>query len=142
METKTIPFSLRNISTDQFAIIEESYIEDGGKVQIKTDLEFGIIKEDQMLGVFVKINLIQNNKPFLILKSGCHFYIETEAFLACQNKEQNKIVFPQGFISHLALLAVGTARGILHAKTESTPLNRYFLPTVNLSEMIISDLEF
>ena len=40
------------------------------------------------------------------------------------------------FIRHLSAISIGTARGILHAKTENTAYNKYFLPTININELV------
>jgi hypothetical protein len=40
------------------------------------------------------------------------------------------------------MLTVGTARGVLHAKTENTKYNRYVLPTINVASMIKNDAVF
>jgi hypothetical protein len=40
------------------------------------------------------------------------------------------------------MITVGTARGVLHAKTEGTTLNKFFIPTVNVVEMVTDDGAF
>ncbi|MPN63841.1 hypothetical protein SDC9_211608 [bioreactor metagenome] len=54
----------------------------------------------------------------------------------------NVLLVPKNFMQHLAVITIGTARGILHAKTENTPFNQYVLPTINVSEMIKDDVTF
>ena len=49
---------------------------------------------------------------------------------------------PSGFVCHLAMLAIGTARGVLHAKTENTLFNKYLIPTINVAELIKDDIIF
>lgn len=46
----------------------------------------------------------------------------------------------QGLATHFAVLTVGSARGILHAKTEGTIYNQYLLPTIDIKEMIQEDI--
>ena len=38
------------------------------------------------------------------------------------------------------MLTIGTARGVLHSKTENTPYNKYLLPTLNVSDLVNNDL--
>jgi hypothetical protein len=49
------------------------------------------------------------------------------------------IILPKGFVRHLAVLTVGTVRGILHTKTEGTDSNKFVLPTINVADMISDD---
>ena len=49
-------------------------------------------------------------------------------------------VLPKNFAGHLATLTASTARGILHNKTENTPMNRFFIPANNIEEMIPDNL--
>ena len=58
------------------------------------------------------------------------------------DSEHQKLTVQKGFLQHMAVLTVGTTRGILHAKTENTPFNRYHLPTINLKDMINQDSVF
>jgi len=37
-------------------------------------------------------------------------------------------------------LTVGTVRGILHTKTEGTNFNGFVIPTINVTELVTSDV--
>ena len=52
------------------------------------------------------------------------------------------VSFPKGFMAHLAVITVGTTRGVLHAKTENSKFNKYFLPTINVNELVKNDISF
>jgi hypothetical protein len=52
------------------------------------------------------------------------------------------LTIPKGFLAHLAMISVGTARGILHCKTENTIFNNFVLPLVNVASMIPEDEQF
>ncbi|NOQ75958.1 MAG: hypothetical protein GQ574_28385 [Crocinitomix sp.] len=56
--------------------------------------------------------------------------------------DEQELVFPKGFIRHLSVICVGTARGILHAKTEGTKFNEFILPTINVEDLIQEDASF
>ena len=47
---------------------------------------------------------------------------------------------PVEFLRYMATIVTGTARGIIHAKTENTVLNATVLPPINLVEGIKNDL--
>lgn len=136
-----IGFSLRKVTTEQFAIIETSF-EENKQIQLKADLRFGINNENKAISTYFSINLLQEKAPFLILEIGCHFNISEDAWLEFLNDDKSEIIFPRGFISHLVMLTIGTARGVLHSKTENTPFNRFLLPTLNVNEMVLNDVSF
>ena len=56
--------------------------------------------------------------------------------------QTNVVKVSKGFMQHIAMLTVGTTRGILHAKTEGTCFNKYVLPAINVAELIKDDVEF
>ncbi|MFV1977501.1 MAG: hypothetical protein ACC651_17300, partial [Candidatus Scalindua sp.] len=70
----------------------------------------------------------------------CHFEISPESWSSFLNEE--KIIFPKNFLTHLTLLSIGIARGVLHSKTDGTEFNKYILPTLNISQMLNEDVEF
>ena len=41
----------------------------------------------------------------------------------------------------MTAITIGAIRGILHAKTESTPFNKYFIPQTDLQNMIDGGIE-
>ena len=50
------------------------------------------------------------------------------------NWKLEDIILPRGFISDLSAISVGAARGVLCAKTDNTPLSKYYLPIVMLKD--------
>ena len=83
-----------------------------------------------------------NEKIFLMIEAGCHYRIEENAWGTMIKEEKNELVVPKGFVQHLALLAIGTARGVLHAKTENTKYNRFIIPPTNVTNFIKKDAVF
>ena len=137
----TIGFSLESITTEQFAVIESAYNE-SEEVQFSIDSEQGINEEERMIAVFVSPSFLQNNTPFLVLKIACHFRITEEAWDSFINKNNTKLSIPVGFLRHLIMLSIGTARGILHSKTENSLFNKFLLPTINLTEVVTHGVSF
>lgn len=43
-------------------------------------------------------------------------------------------------MAHLTTITTGTLGGIVHAKTENTPYNRFVMPLVNIAEIIKDDI--
>ena len=138
---ETIGFLLNKIVTEQFAVIESAF-KDGDDVQFGINSKYGIFDDEKVLSVFIAPAFYQNKQPFLVLEVICHFEIEESAWNEFLNKDKSKLTFPLNFVRHVTMLAVGTARGILHAKTENTPFNEFILPTINLNETIKSSVVF
>ena len=69
-----------------------------------------------------------------------HYKIKESAWIEMQNSN-NKLVLAKEFASHLVMLTIGTLRGTLHCKTENTEFNKFILPTINVTELIKSDVE-
>ncbi len=142
MEKKVnVGFSLKSIATEQFAIIEESF-KDKSDINIRTDIEFGIDKEKKAARVQLKINFLCAEQPFMVLELATYFNISPESFEAFLNEDRNILTLPAGFARHLGVITVGTARGILHDKTENTEFNKFFLPTINLVDLVKEDIVF
>ncbi len=141
MEKKitNIGFSLSKITTEQFAIIEDGFSDDGD-MRLGTEIGFGADKSQKIIGVFASFKFESNKKAFIIIQIGCHFEITREAWEPMLDDDSDSLDVPKGFMRHLAMLTVGTTRGVLHAKTENTCFNKYLLPTINVSELIESDV--
>ncbi len=137
MEKKKISFSLRSIATEEFATIKNCYKEEE-KVKLETGYGYGLNIEKHSVGVKFSVTFKCGENPFVILKILCEFGIGPETFSGF--KKEDEYVIPKNFITHLTVLTVGTARGILHAKLEKTGFEKFLLPTLNISELIKEDL--
>ena len=134
-----INFSLLKIKTDQFALFEENY-RANETVNLNTNLTFGLNSEDKVFLVTPKYTFESNKKPFITIQTSCFFKIEDVAWNGFILN--GKITFLKNFVAHMAMIAVGTSRGVLHSKTENTIFNNYILPTINVSKMIPEDVVF
>jgi|AntRauTorckE6833_2_1112554.scaffolds.fasta_scaffold00298_5 hypothetical protein len=134
-----ITFGLQQIKTEQFATFEEVLC-DGGKTGLTTNVKFGADLSHRIVGVIMSFTFNCNNSPFIKLETSCGFQIIEDDWKAL--KDEEKLTIPKGLAQHLAVIAVGTSRGILHAKTEGTDLNKFFLPTINVTELVKEDQVF
>ncbi len=140
-QVNNISFALRNIKTEQFATFDDILCE-GGQIRLGTNVKFGMDEKKRMMAVMLAFHFECNEKPFIKLEVSCHFEIKEEDWIQLINEPGNLITVPKGFAQHLGVITVGTARGILHAKTEGTDFNNYFLPTINLTEIIKDNQSF
>lgn len=137
---KGFAFRMTHIDTEEFAIIEDNF-KDGEPSGLGTSIDFGVNPEERAVGVKAKFQFEQKKKPFLVIAATCGFDIEKKSWEKLFEADTNKVVLPQGFAAHLALLTIGTVRGILHEKTKGTLYNKYILPPVNVNDLIKEDFE-
>lgn len=140
MKTENILFKLSRIQTEQFATIPDVKVSE--EIGISAGIEFGMEKETNSIHCKVTFNFVSEEQQFIILHIRCEFSVAQEAWESNYKKEDKKYVFPAEFMQHLGVITVGTARGVLHAKTEGTEFNKFFLPTVNLKEMVPGEVSF
>ncbi|WP_296620801.1 hypothetical protein [Marivirga sp.] len=141
MADKKVSFAVRSIKTDEFATITNSYKE-GEDVNIEAGYGFGINSDENTVMVKFSAMFKCQERPFIILKLHCDFDVDPKSFDNFRNIKTNKLVIPKGFLTHLTVLTVGTARGVLHAKLDNTEFDNFILPTLNVSEILKEDLEF
>lgn len=143
MKNKITPvsFLLKGIKTEQFALFEEKYNPKSKDTKLGVNLKLKLDPNNLSVGIFMGFDLIQNKDVFLKIEVSCHFAIKEESWRTFI-KENNTIVLPSDFLIHLAVITTGTTRGVLFAKTESTPFSRHIIPTLDISEIIKEDVTF
>ena len=141
MNDNQVGFKLLKITTVQFAVIENAFVE-SEPIKLGAGVNYGIDEKNKVITCFVRFQFLINESPFLIIHVKCDFGIEDNAWMSFISTDKKEIKFPIGFVRHLAVLSVGTARGILHSKTENTKFNKYFLPTINVNEFIKEGFSF
>lgn len=137
-----IGFALRKISLDQFAVLKEAY-QEGEKVRFDVSLDFGLNIEQKMFRVSARIRFSQQHpQPFLLIEGNAEFAIEPDAWERFNREGEQAMVFPPGFVAHLAALTVGSLRGMLYVKTQDTIFNQFMIPTINVAEIVGEDVRF
>jgi hypothetical protein len=139
MSVNELKFGLRKITTGQFATIDSVEVNEAA-INLNYGFGFGVNKEFRIVSCNAKFEFISNRIPFIILNVVCDFEIAPVSWGQMANVESKSITLPVALITHLASLTVGTARGILHCKTENTVFNKYFLPTLNVAESLKNEL--
>lgn len=140
MENKEqISFILRRISTEQFAIIDSNFDLSKDNIQMENSVRFGFNTERRIIASFLSVNFKQDKGPFLLLEIGCHFEIIQEHWERLYQIDKKEITLPLAIARHLVMLAIGTLRGVLHAKTENTTFSIFFLPTINVNDLVTED---
>lgn len=142
MEKKVeIGFKLIHIKTEQFALLEDNYTPDM-PINFITSLNFKMNSKDKVIGSFVDFAFEQEKKTIIKIQVSCHFKIENNSWKDFLNDGLSTITIPKGFLSHLAMLTVGTTRGVLFAKTEGTEFSKIIIPSINVTAIVKEDAEF
>src|SRR5690606_26610693 len=128
-----ISFILQGIKTEQFAIFEENF-SSKKETNLTTQIQFKLDQKSKQIGVFLDFEFIQTKKVFLKIEVSCHFKTTEESWVTFI--KNNKLVIPKGFLAHLAMITIGTTRGVLFAKTEATMFSKFIIPTLTITEMI------
>lgn len=134
---KHIKFRIQRIETLQFAKLHEEVNED--QLSFLVNFGFGIDPEAMFVRTTFNYELLSESKSCVIIEVAVDFEINPECFEE-QFKKDGKLFIKKDFAIHLAVVTVGTARGILHEKIKESPLSKYPIPTVNVQGQITKDI--
>ncbi|HBF88041.1 MAG TPA: hypothetical protein DDX39_05305 [Bacteroidales bacterium] len=139
MNKNNVKFGLRKISTVQFATFDSVDIKEE-TIKLNVGFGYGLNAGQKILGLHTRFEFLSNETPFIILNCVCDFEIDSKTWDSFINIVSNTLTIPHSLAIHLAMITVGTARGILHSKTENTKFNTYFLPTINVADSIKTNI--
>jgi len=136
MNYNKLGFAFTGLRTISFAIIDKAY-KKTGETNLMTGLGFGLDIDDQVVTCNTRFSFEKKkDQPFLILEVQALFEIEKDDFLNKVKQDDNTYLVAKGLAVHFAVLTIGSARGILHTKTEGTPYNEFLLPTIDVNNML------
>lgn len=127
---------MNRIRVDQFAILTDSIPPED--LSLGFAISFGVAPSIHEVCTTVRFDISHAESPLLILELSCFFEIREEDWN--KFKQDNKVIIPKELLAHFGVHTIGTARGILHCKTEGTQLNAFILPPINVSERITEDI--
>lgn len=140
MSKKELPinFSLVHIEDNQFSTFEKM-LDVEKPIQQEIGLGFGVDVENAAIAVSMEFVLNKGEKPLLKQNITCYFEISPKDFDS-QLRKGKEVVLPCGFGKHLAMLTIGTARGVLFANTKNTVFNKYLIGLINVDDMFNEDI--
>ncbi len=130
-----IKFKLQRIDVPQFAILVDKTV--NGPFRVNFDINFATSK-DHVIRCSLKIVYLKEAELISQLVVDSIFSIEKESWE--EMSKGDKLVVPSGFLQHLAVISLGTARGIQYAKTESAGFHNELIPLIDLTKIINKDL--
>lgn len=131
----TIPYRISGIKTTQFALFPEKFV-NGKDITVQTSFSFGYNEGLDSIRCISNFKYLQDENVLMITEIQCTFDISPDGTL--ELKHLKKI--PIDFLRYMATIVTGTARGIIHAKSEGTLLASIILPPINVVELIKNDL--
>lgn len=134
-----VPFWLTSISTEEFATFRDNLVSEEEAFEIGMQVEVRMDKPYTNMSVFTRFEFLQEGKPILVMKCGCHFEFDRNYWT--DQISDYQITVPAGLISHLLVITVGTARGIIHSKKPAW-LDKALLPTIDVSGVMQEDMVF
>lgn len=134
-----LEFALKGMRTAQFAFFTDEFL---SKEKVEYHISFDFKFDIQHRQTMVLLGLVysQGKKMLCKLDTETSFEIRDSSWNTFQKTESGRII-PKSALAHFAHLALGSARGILHSKTENTALHSIILPLINVLEMIKEDVE-
>lgn len=139
-DLQSIRFNFYKIATNEFALTEEKY-NPAGNAEMNVGVGFNFIKEEKVVVNQIKCMFSQQGKLLIVIAVSCWFRIVPEDWEKIYQEENKSFDLSRIPALHLASLTLGTARGVLHAKTEKHILNAIIIPPVNLREIIKEDVK-
>lgn len=130
-----VRFKMFKINIVQFAILSK---EMAGEYQINTSTEMKHTSDGSAIAVDMTFLFVSNGERHMILQVLCEFNIHPEDVATMTS--ENEITVPKSVLDYFIAQTVGTARGILHCKTEGTPFNSLIIPPMNVTTLLDSDL--
>lgn len=123
------------ISVPQFAILTKKCADN---YDIKTDTELKNTIDGSAVAVLMTFSFFEEEKLAIILQVMCEFRIHPDDLKEMESG--GRIVIKKKLLEHFLVHTVGTARGILHCKTEGTSFNNVILPPMDVTQIIKSDM--
>lgn len=136
---KPLKFAIVDVRTEQFATLGQGVSPDQ-PMQVDAGIQFRASHTDPVVAVALTVQFLVDEAPHIKLEVQCAFSIEPNDFERCRNGQ--RVVYPKSFMTHLVMLTIGTARGVLHARLENTPYARTILPPLNAQKMVKEDVVF
>lgn len=134
-----VPFRLAKVNTEEFATFPNvEQVE--GEIDLQTGISYAIDDEGSAVKCIARFQYECADKVFVLLQASCEFEIEPKTWSKWHSKKEALVTIPMNFASHLAVITIGTARGIFHAKTEHTAFNKYLIPTINVTNFVKEDI--
>ncbi|MFT7381133.1 MAG: hypothetical protein ACI9Z3_001015 [Roseivirga sp.] len=138
MADQSIGFVLSRIKTIHFELNDSVY-NDAEDVKFETGISVKASDKEHLISIFFMVRFKCEIEPFIQLEVQCEFEIEPKTFESFRSAK-DILTIPSAFARHLAVVTVGTTRGILFEKLNKTSFKSFLLPSINLMKFIKEDV--
>ena len=139
--SENIEFALVGISTEEFAKFEENFKENF-EINHNFNFRVGFNVSDKEKLVEWNFEIQASVEEKIVLKGKFNFTFKISNSSWDNLQEKDEVIMPKSILAHFAMLAVGSIRGILFEKLSKadSPLSKYILPLLNVSDVIKEDI--
>ncbi len=134
-----IKYKIERIITNHFSLENKDEI---GKLSFAISFQFKVNTEERLISCISRYRYLSEEINVMQLELECLFKVEKDNFNSLI--KDNKLSINQDFLQYMATIAVGAARGEIHARCQidNSPLQDIVLPPVNLTKIITKPAEF
>lgn len=129
-------FRMFGIHLDQFAILSSN--KSDGDLGMKIELSYKYADKGEKIACTADFEFTNQESKIMVLGVTCEFKIHEEDWTKLN--KNGKVVIPKELLEYFAVHTVGTARGVLFCKTESTQFNNVIIPPINVADLIKGNL--
>lgn len=133
-----VQFRMIGIEVPQYAILADKCPGNLDNMQVNALVAFAADVAHHTVACKMRFVFKESGNALEAIEVICAFEVANEDW--AKFSDGAKTTIPQSFLTHIAFHTAGTARGILHAKSEKTPFARIILPPINVEEMVKSDM--
>ena len=76
----------------------------------------------------------------MIASVSCAFEFSEEDWNTIWDEQTRSLIIPRNVALHLCAMVISTSRGVIHGKTEQMLFNNIFLPLIDVTDIIKSDV--
>lgn len=131
-----IPYRIVEIIVNGFNVQSNENLDKNIEINVSTEFSYAVNIPAHRVRCFSKYIYTQDEKEVLSCDLTCTFEVKEDAFNSFI--KDDKLTLDVDWLRYMATIAVGAARGEIHARAEieKSDLSEIILPPINLVEII------
>lgn len=131
-----IPYRIVEIIVNGFNVQSDENLDKNIEINVSTEFSYAVNIPAHRVRCFSKYIYTQDEKEVLAFDLTCTFEVREDAFNSFI--KDDKLTLDVDWLRYMATIAVGAARGEIHARAEieKSDLSEVILPPINLVEII------
>ena len=137
-----IPYRIVEIIVNGFNVQSDENLDKNIEINVSTEFSYAVNIPAHRVRCFSKYIYTQDEKEVLAFDLTCTFEVKEDAFNSFI--KDDKLTLDVDWLRYMATIAVGAARGEIHARAEieKSDLSEIILPPINLVEIIKESVIF